>query len=88
MAASGVRRVCSCLLHTILRLGLVDSLPLHVGCAIWSAALQGDHMVDDVAGTWAFGLLRGRARMLALEGGSGCSAALYAPVGVTLDGGG
>ena len=41
--------------------------------------------VDDVAGTWAFRLLGRRARMLALEGGSGGSAALYAPVGVALD---
>ena len=42
-------------------------------------------MVDDVAGAWACRLLGGWARMLALEGGSGGSAALYAPVGVALD---
>ena len=43
-------------------------------------------MVDDVAGTWPCGLLGGWAWMLALEGGSGGSAALYAPVGVAVDG--
>ena len=77
--------VCGDLLHPILRLSLVDGLPLHIRRGIWPAALQGDHMVDDVAGAWAFRLLGRRARMLALEGGSGGLATLYAPVGVTLD---
>lgn len=86
MPASGVRRVCVGLFPAILRLSLIDGLPLHVDRAIRPAALQCDHVVDDVAGTWAFRLLGRRARMLALEGGSSCLAAFYAPVGVTLDG--
>ena len=86
MAASGVARVPVRLLHPILRLSLFDSLPLHIGRAIRPAALQSDYVVDDVAGAWAFRLVGRRAWMLALEGGSGGSAALYAPVGVTLDG--
>ena len=45
-------------------------------------------MVDDVAGTWACQQMRSWARMLALEGGLGGSAALYAPVGIAVDGGG
>ena len=74
------------LLHPILRLSVFNCLPLHVGRGVRPAALQGDHMVDDVAGAWAFGLLGGRAWMLALEGGSGGSAALNAPVDVAVDG--
>ena len=85
MAASGVRRVCVSLLHPILGLSLLNSLPLHIGRAIRPAALQGDHVIDDVAGAWAFGQMRGWAWMLTLEGGSGGSATLYAAVGVTLD---
>jgi hypothetical protein len=42
-------------------------------------------MVDDVAGAWACRLLGGWAGMLALEGVLSGLAALYAPVGVTLD---
>ena len=85
MAVSGVRRVCGGLLHPILRLSLVDCLPLHISRAIRPAALQGDHMINDVAGTWACRQMRGWAGMLALEGCSGGLATLYAPVGVTLD---
>ena len=85
MPASGVRRVYGGLFHPVLRLSLFDSLPLHIRRAVSATALQGDYVVDDVAGAWAFGLLRGRARMLALEGGSGGLATLYAPVGVALD---
>ena len=85
MAVSGVRRVCGGLLHPILRLSLADGLPLHISRAIRPAALQCDHVINDVAGTWAFGQMRGWAWMLTLEGGSGGSATLYAPVGVTLD---
>ena len=85
MPASGVRRVCGGLLHPILRLSFVNGLPLHIRRGIWPAALQGDHMVNDVARTWAFWLLGGWAGMLALEGCSGGLAAFYAPVGVTLD---
>ena len=73
------------LLHPILCLSLFNCLPLHISRAIRPAALQGDYVVDDVAGAWAFGLLRGRAWMLALEGGSGGLASLYAPVGIALD---
>lgn len=54
----------------------VDSLPLHIRRVIRPAALQGDYMVDDVAGAWAFGLLGSWAGMLALEGGSGGLAGL------------
>ena len=85
MPASGVRRVCGGLLPAILRLSVFNRLPLHVRGGVRPAALQGDYVVDDVAGAWAFGLLGGWAGMLALEGGSGGSATLYAPVGVTLD---
>ena len=85
MAASGLARVPVGLLHPILRLSLVDGLPLHIRRGIWPAALQGDHMVDDVAGAWAFRLLGRRAWLLALEGCSGCLATLYAPVGVAVD---
>ena len=85
MAVSGVRRVCGGLLHPILRLSLVDGLPLHVRRGIWPAALQGDNMINDVAGAWACRLLRGWAGMLALECCSGGLAAFYAPVGVALD---
>ena len=88
MAVSGVRRVCGGLLHAILRLSLIDGLPLHIGRGVRPAALQSDYVVDDVAVAWAFGLLGGWAGMLALEGCSGGSATLYAPVGVALDGGG
>ncbi len=83
--ASGVRRVCGGLLHAILRLSLVDGLPLHISRGIRPAALQGDNMVDDVAETWPCRQMRGWARMLALEGCSGGSAALYASVGVAVD---
>ena len=85
MPASGVRRVCGGLFQPILCLSLIDCLPLHIRWAIQSAALEGDHMVDDVAGAWPFGLLGGRARMLALECCSGGLAALYAPLCVTVD---
>ena len=51
MAASGVRSVCGGLLHAILRLSLFNGLPLHVCRGIQPAALQGDYVVDDVAGT-------------------------------------
>ena len=85
---SGVRRVPVGLLHPILRLSVFNGLPLHIGRGIRPAALQGNYVVDDVAGAWAFGLLGSWAGMLALEGGSGGSATLYAPVGVALDGGG
>ena len=74
------------LLHPILRLSLLDSLPLHVGRAIRPAALQGNYMVDDVAGAWAVRQMRGWARMLALEGCPGGLATLYAPVDVAVDG--
>ena len=50
MPASGVRRVCGGLLHAILGFSLVDSLPLHIRRDISPTALQGDNMVDDVAG--------------------------------------
>ena len=73
------------LLHAILRPSLVDSLPLHISRAIRPAALQGDHMVDDVAGAWPCRQMGGWAWMLALKGCSGGSAALYAPVGVAVD---
>ena len=86
MPASGLARVPAGLFHPILRLSVFNCLPFHIGRAIRPATLQGDHMVDDVAGAWAFGLLGGWARMLALEGGSGGLATLYAPVGVALDG--
>ena len=86
MPASGVRRVYGGLFHPVLRLSLFDSLPLHIRRAVSATALQGDYMVDDVAGAWAFGLLGGWAGLLALEGCSGGSATLYAPVGVTLYG--
>jgi hypothetical protein len=86
MAASGVRRVCVCLLHPILRLCLVDGLPLHVRRGVRPAALQGDHMVDDVAGAWPCRQMRGWAGMLALEGRSGGLATLNAPVDVAVDG--
>ena len=79
MTASGVRIVCGGLLHPILRLSLVDGLPLHIRRAIRPTALQGDHMVDDGAGTWAFGLLGSWAGMLALKGGSGGLAILHSP---------
>ena len=79
MPASGVRRVCGGLLHAILRLSLVDSLPLHIRRGIRPAALQSDYVVDDVAGTWAFGLLGSWAGMLALKGGSGGLAILHSP---------
>ena len=85
MPASGLARVSAGLLPAILRLGLFNCLPLHIGRGVRPAALQGDHMVDDVAGTWAFGLLGSWAWMLALEGGPGGSATLYAPVGVAVD---
>ena len=85
MPASGGRRVCGGLFPAILRLSLVDGLPLHIGRAVSPAALQGDHMVDDVAGAWPCGLLGGWAGMLALEGVLSCLATLYAPVDVTLD---
>ena len=42
-------------------------------------------MVDDVAGAWPCRQMRGWAGMLALEGGSGGLASLYAPVGIALD---
>ena len=86
MAVSGVRRVCGGLLHAILRLSLVDGLPLHISRGIRPAALQGDHMVDDVAGAWACRQMRGRAGMLTLEGCSGGFATLYAPAGIAVDG--
>jgi hypothetical protein len=68
MAASGDRRVCGDLLHPILRLGLVDSLPLHIRRGVWPAALQSDYVVDDVAGAWPCRQMRGWAGLLALEG--------------------
>ena len=49
-------------------------------------AFQGDYVVDDVARTWAFGLLGGWAWMFALEGCPGGLATLYAHVGVAVDG--
>ena len=55
------------LLYPILNLSFVDSLPLHIGPGVPSAALEGDHMVDDVAGTWAFRLLGGGAEMLVVR---------------------
>ena len=78
MAVSGGRRVCGSLFHPILRLSLVDSLPLHIRRGIRPATLQGDHMVDDVARTWAFSLMGGWAGMFALEGCYGGLAALCA----------
>ena len=42
-------------------------------------------MVDDVAGAWAFGLLRGWTWMLALEGGSGGSATLHLREAIVLE---
>ena len=85
MPASGVRRVCSCLLHPILRLSLVDGLPLHIRRGVRPTALQGDYVVNHIAGAWPCRQMRGWAGMLPLEGCSSCFAALYAPVGVTLD---
>ena len=55
--------------------------------AVSATALQGDYMVDDVAWAWPCRQMRGWAGLLALECRPGCFAALYAPVGVTLDGG-
>ena len=72
------------LLHAIFRLSLVDSLPLHIRRGIWPAALQGDDIINNVAGAWACRQMRGWAGMLALEGCPGGLATLYAPVGVTL----
>ena len=86
MAVSGVRRVCGGLLHPILRLSLFNSLPLHIGRGISPAPLQGDYMVDDVAGAWPCRQMRGWAGMLALEGRSGGLATLYAPVDIAVDG--
>ena len=85
MAASGGRRVCGDLLHPILRLSFVDSLPLHIRRAVSAAAFQRDYVVNHITGTWAFRLLGSWAGMLALEGVLSGLAALYAPVGVTLD---
>lgn len=85
MAASGVRRVCGGLLHPVLRLSFVNSLPLHISRGVRPAALQGDYVVDDVAGAWPCRQMRGGAWILTLEGRSGGSATLYAPVSVTLD---
>ena len=75
MPASGVRKVCDGLFPAILRPSLFDSLPLHIGRGIRPAALQGDHMVDDVAGAWAFRLLGSWAGVFAHECCSGGFAA-------------
>ena len=78
--------VCGDLLHPILGLSLLNGLPLHIRRGIRPAALQGDHMVDDVAGAWACRQMRGWAWVLMLESGSGSLAALYAPVDIAVDG--
>jgi len=63
-----------------------SGLPLHVRRGISPAALQGDYVVDDVAGAWPCRQMRGWTWMLALECCSSGMASLYPPVGVALDG--
>src|SRR5262249_33127656 len=48
--ARWIARLSVKLFPTILILGVGDRLPLHVARCVWSAALQRDDMVNDVAG--------------------------------------
>ena len=76
-----------CLLDPILRLRLLDRLPLHVFRLVRTAVLQRDDVIHDVAGAGARCATSRWAWVFTLELPPGCSRSHDAAAGVALAGG-